>query len=156
MEKYVFLESPASSEFLEELLNILGDPSNVEFYVRNSEIQEGLSKFLREQGIEGSLNECVINGKCDGKTLLGIYANQFKVYESLEKLEKDFKTLGVKQMRWHKHEVQAGRLHTNYSFSFDCYVLKGGINLEKERDVLDSIIDLLSKYQVKYQLDNIQ
>ena len=148
---------PAKPEFLKELLEVLGDPISVEFYVRGPSIRSDALRILEESGIkEGRASGCTAVGKCDGETLLKIYEKDYELYQleskgKFKEIPKEKQYIVIKEISWQKWRKNKYD-HITYSIRFNGFTLKGKINGKKEKETLDQIVRILSKHRVENEL----
>lgn len=166
---YMIVPSLVEPEFLEELLEILGQPRWVELNFRHPKLKQSISEILKEElRGEGGLKECSVKAKLESKTLMELYKenyeageteNRGKLKEKLkgEEVSSRAEKFGIGNVHWFKQEEEL-----YYSLDFNGRTFGGKINSDllcpskinqkRAMDSLCDVIELLDKYEVGNEL----
>jgi hypothetical protein len=81
---YIKVLKRCSPEFVEKLLNLLGNPSSVEIFFRSKEAEESIRKVASFSGITTQVIEVKLIGKVSKERALQLYKQTYKNNAFLE------------------------------------------------------------------------
>jgi hypothetical protein len=134
-------------KFVEELLDLLGEPSFVKFYFHSKESEETIKKIATLVGITNPhVDQTLINGKVSKERALDFYKQGlgFRIRDYFVSEITDPRITLV-EMEW----IKLGE----YSISFDCYSIRA--RFYSETNLSKKLFELLDKHKVKFSYEYI-
>ncbi|MCP8313126.1 MAG: hypothetical protein H3Z53_01975 [archaeon] len=158
METYMEIAPSFTPQFLRDLLEILGNPSSVEFIVIGKEISEAAMKIGEMEGVK--LEDRYIGGapvhlegNASIEKLSVVYERWYEYRKWEIERKKEFQArkiprVGIKEIRWYKSEKDGG----GYSIKFDEYNLEIDIAPEEDR-IISDLIRCAKKHNMRIHIN---
>jgi len=146
MEKFNYLkvEKRCNPEFVEKLLNLLGDPS-VEIFFRSKEAEESIRKVASFSGIITQVMEVKLAGKVSKERALQLYKQTYKNDAFLEE-RLDFQIrdplIILEKIVWEKSK--------DYIIEFDGYSIQA--EFASENELAKEIFELSKRFGVQFSI----
>jgi hypothetical protein len=144
---YIKVLKRCNPEFVEKLLNLLGNPSSIEIFFRSKEAEEVIKKIASFSGIrETQVNEIKLHGKVSKDVALRFYKQVYNDEKFLEESPSSFRIreplIILENMRWEKFG--------EYKVEFDGYSIQA--EFASENELAKEIFELSKHFEVQFSI----